>query len=222
MLASGWPSVPRRTESPVADGKPGKVSAERGHRWFAACYERKAGRGERTEYTRTMRTRVAGEAGGRVLEIGAGTGFNFPYYTAGESVVATEPDPQMLRRAEPRARDHGIELRPAPAERLPFADESFDTVVSTGVFCSVDDPMRALGEVHRVLRPGGTLRFWEHTRAERPSRHMVQRALDPIHHLLFRCHIGRDTLRLMEEAGFEIVQLERPQHADVVGVARKP
>jgi ubiquinone/menaquinone biosynthesis C-methylase UbiE len=186
------------------------------------CYERKGKRGERTDYTRTMRTQVVGQATGRVLEIGAGTGFNFPYYPAGESVVATEPDPQMLRRAEPRAREHGIELRPAPAERLPFPEDSFDTVVSTGVFCSVDDPVRALGEVYRVLRSGGTLRFWEHTRAEPPGRRMMQRAFDPIHHRLFRCHIGRDTLRLMEEAGFEIVQLERPQHADVVGVARKP
>jgi ubiquinone/menaquinone biosynthesis C-methylase UbiE len=202
-------------------GKPRKVSAERGHRWFAASYERKGKRSERTDETRTLRIRAAGEATGRILEIGAGTGFNFPYYREGASIVATEPDPQMLRRAEPRAAEHGIQLLPAPAERLPFPDESFDTVVSTGVFCSVDDPVKALAEVHRVLRAGGTIRFWEHTRAERAGRRAMQRAFDPLHHLLFRCHIGRDTPRLMEDAGFEIIELERLQHADVFGVAGK-
>jgi ubiquinone/menaquinone biosynthesis C-methylase UbiE len=198
------------------------VSAERGHRWFAAGYERRGRRNENTEYARDIRTRVAGGAAGRILEIGAGTGFNFPYYSAGAEVVATEPDPEMLERAEPRARDHGVELRAAPAERLPFPDASFDTVVSTGVFCAVDDPARALGEAHRVLRPGGTLRFSEHVRGERPLRRFWQRTADPIHYRMFRCHIGRDTLRTMREAGFEIEDLERLRHADVAGVARKP
>jgi ubiquinone/menaquinone biosynthesis C-methylase UbiE len=205
----------------VGEDKPQRVSAERGHRWFAASYERKSRRSEHTDETRTLRTRVAGDAEGRTLEIGAGTGFNFSYYPDRASVVATEPDPEMLRRAEPRAEEHGIELRLAPAERLPFADASFDTVVSTGVFCSVDDPTKALAEVHRVLRPGGTIRFWEHTRAEGAGRRVVQRAFDPLHHRLFRCHIGRDTLRFMEETGFHIVELERLRHADVIGVARK-
>jgi ubiquinone/menaquinone biosynthesis C-methylase UbiE len=205
----------------VGDPTPKPVSAERGHRWFAATYERKAGRGERDDYTIETRTRVAGGADGRVLEVGAGTGFNFPYYSDDASVVATEPDPEMLRRAEPRARQHGIELRAAPAERLPFPDETFDTVVATGVFCSVDLPVTAFAEVHRVLRPGGSLRFWEHTRAERRGRRMLQRALDPIHLRLFRCHIGRDTLRVMSEAGFELAELDRLRQADIVGVARK-
>jgi ubiquinone/menaquinone biosynthesis C-methylase UbiE len=205
----------------VADDAPKPVSAERGHRWFAATYERKAKREERDDYTREIRTRVAGKATGRALEIGAGTGFNFPYYSADASVVATEPDPEMLRRAEPRARNHGIDLRAAPAERLPFPEASFDTVVGSGVFCSVDDPVKALAEVNRVLRPGGSLRFWEHTRAKRRGRRMMQRAFDPIHYRLFRCHIGRDTIRLMEQAGFEIVELDRFRYADVVGVARK-
>lgn len=205
----------------MAEDEPKPVSAERGHRWFAATYERKAGRGERDEYTKEIRTRVAGGATGRALEIGAGTGFNFPYYSDDASVVATEPDPEMLRRAEPRARQYGFELRAAPAERLPFPDASFDTVVGSGVFCSVDDPVKALAEANRVLRPGGSLRFWEHTRANRPGRRLMQRGFDPIHYRLFRCHIGRDTLRLMEEAGFEIVELDRPRYADVVGVATK-
>lgn len=203
------------------DDAPKPVSAERGHRWFARAYERKARREETDAYTRGTRTRVAGLATGRVLEIGAGTGFNFPYYSEVSTVVATEPDPEMLRRADPRARRHGLELMPAPAELLPFPDESFDTVVATGVFCAVDDPAAAIAEVHRVLRPGGSLRFWEHTRAERSGRRLMQRALDPVHYRVFRCHIGRDTLRLIEDAGFDLVELDRPRHMDVVGAATK-
>jgi SAM-dependent methyltransferase len=202
-------------------GADDRVSAERGHRWFAATYERRGRRGE-SEYLEDIRERVAGEATGRILEIGAGTGFNFPYYPDEAEVIATEPDPFMLRKARPRAESHGIDLRQAPAERLPFPEGSFDTVVSTGVFCSVDDPARALSEVHRVLRRGGTLRFSEHVRGARPLRRFVQRALDPIHHRLFRCHIGRDTIRLMREAGLEIQDLDHLKHADVIGVARKP
>jgi ubiquinone/menaquinone biosynthesis C-methylase UbiE len=195
------------------------VSAERGHRWFATFYERRGRRGE-SPYQVELRSRVAGEATGRVLEIGAGTGFNFPYYGEGTSVVATEPNPEMLRRAEPRGREHGIELRAAPAERLPFPDGSFDTVVATGVFCSVDDPARALSEVHRVLRTGGELRFNEHVRAASAGRRVMQRTLDPVHYRVFHCHIGRDTLGSMRSAGFD-VDVDRLRHADVIGVARK-
>ena len=198
------------------------VSAERGHRWFAAGYERRGRKNEDTEYAKSIRTRVAGGVTGRVLEIGAGTGFNFPYYPPASEVVATEPDPEMVKRAEPRAREHGVELRPAPAERLPFPDSSFDTVVSTGVLCAVDDPASALEEAHRVLRPGGILRFSEHVRGARPLRRLWQRTTDPIHYRMFRCHIGRDTLRAMRGAGFEIEELEHLQHADVIGIARKP
>jgi SAM-dependent methyltransferase len=197
------------------------VSAERGHRWFARGYERRGRRQEATDHAQHIRTRTAGGARGRVLEIGAGTGFNFPYYPEDANVVATEPDPEMVRLAQPRAREHGIDLRHAPAERLPFPDAEFDTIVSTGVFCAVDDAVTALAEVHRVLRPGGEVRFSEHVRARSGARRVMQRTLDPIHYRLFRCHIGRDTLRLMQEAGFEIAELDRPRHADVLGVARK-
>jgi SAM-dependent methyltransferase len=206
----------------VPELPPDHVSAERGHRWFATGYERRGRKKERADHARDLRTRVAGGASGRVLEIGAGTGFNFPYYRHEAEVVATEPDPEMLRLGRPRAREHGVDLRAAPAERLPFPDGSFDTIVSTGVLCAVDDPSRALAEAHRVLRTGGTMRFSEHVRGEGPARRIMQRTLDPLHYRLFRCHIGRDSLRLMRKAGFEIEELDRPRHADVLGVARKP
>lgn len=198
------------------------VSAERRSGWFARGYERRGRKVEATQRIRDVRTRVAAGARGRVLEIGAGVGFNFPYYPKDAEVVATEPDPEMRRLGEARAREHGIDLRAAPAEQLPFGDASFDAVVSTGVFCSVDDPDAAMAEVHRVLRPGGELRFSEHVRGRSAARRLMQRALDPLHYRAFRCHIGRDTLRLFRDAGFELVELEHPRHADVLGVARRP
>ena len=197
------------------------VSAERRSGWFARGYERRGRKNEATQRIRDVRTRVAGGASGRVLEIGAGTGFNFPYYPEDAEVVAIEPEPEMRRLAEPRANEHRVDLRAAPGERLPFPDASFDTVVSSGVFCSVDDARASVREVHRVLRPGGELRFSEHVRGRSAARRLMQRALDPLHYRAFRCHIGRDTLRLFRDAGFELVELEHPRHADVLGVARK-
>jgi len=103
-----------------------------------------------------------------LLELGAGTGANFLYYPAGVTIIATEPDPFNLARARKRVAELGraIALCQCPAEALPFADVSFDMVVATLVFCSVHDPMGALTEVRRVLKPTGTFRFIEHVRAD--------------------------------------------------------
>src|SRR5262249_8803014 len=111
------------------------ASAMKGHRWFAAVYGAQARR-ERPAMVR-MRRRVAGGASGRVLEIGAGTGANLPFYPNDADVVATEPDPFMLRRARAGVAQQGrtVELHQAPAEALPFPAASFDTVVSTLVLC---------------------------------------------------------------------------------------
>src|SRR5438093_1702162 len=101
------------------------------------------------------RAYVAGEAEGTVLEVGAGTGANFPYFKKAAKVTAIEPDPYMLERARKRLAELGlgnIELAQHPAEELPFEDASFDHVVSSMVFCSVREPGRALSEVRRVLK----------------------------------------------------------------------
>ncbi len=139
---------------------------EQGHRWFAALYDRVTACGERRAGTK-LRPRLMGEAQGRVLEIGVGTGASFEYYPPGSQVVGTEPDPHMLKRARKRLEELGasnIELHQAPAEELPFEDASFDHVVSTLVLCTVKDAPRALSEARRVLKPEGTHRFWEHVR----------------------------------------------------------
>ena len=139
-------------------------------RVFARFYDRvlapteEAGLGE-------LRRELLSSAGGRTLEIGAGTGVNLDHYPQGiEAVVLTEPDRHMaakLRsRLASRARDAFIEVVECPAESLPFPDSSFDTVVCTLVLCTVPDPEATLTEVSRVLKPGGRLLFIEHVLGE--------------------------------------------------------
>src|SRR5919198_6317975 len=107
------------------------MSARHGHRWYAATYDYLSRWAERG-LLRQVRPLVVGHARGRVLEIGVGTGASFPYYREVHTLVATDPDPFMLRRAARRARDLGlsVQLQQAQAESLPFADGSFDAVVS--------------------------------------------------------------------------------------------
>jgi ubiquinone/menaquinone biosynthesis C-methylase UbiE len=159
-------------------------------------------------FMKKVRMEIAGGAAGRVLEVGAGTGANFPYYSdAASSISATEPDPFMARRARCRAERTGrqIDLREAPAEVLPFGDESFDTVVSTLVLCSVKDPGKALAEVRRVLRPGGELRFYEHVRYGHAFGALLQDIATPLWRWVGAgCHPNRDTERFIREAGFVI------------------
>jgi ubiquinone/menaquinone biosynthesis C-methylase UbiE len=161
---------------------------------------------------RRVREEIAGGAKGRVLELGAGTGANFPYYSDhAEEIVATEPDTYMLQRARRRAEEVGrrTDLRQAPAEELPFEDASFDTVVSTLVMCTVADPARALSEVRRVLKPPGELRIYDHVRYEHAFGAFWQDLITPVWRWFGAgCHPNRDVASLVREARFEFKQLE--------------
>src|SRR6476659_7662197 len=133
---------------------------------FAATYDRMS-RNTEEAGLREMRHGLLASADGNVLEIGGGTGANLGHYDGKiESLVVTEPEPAMLRRLQKKARAQAplAKILRAPAEDLPFEDESFDTVVSTLVLCGVDDQPRSLGELRRVLRPGGQLLFLERNR----------------------------------------------------------
>lgn len=117
---------------------------------------------------RALREGLLAGANGRVLEIGGGTGANLPVYgPAVESLTMTEPEIPMLRRLQRKVREQApaTTVLRAPAEGLPFEDDSFDVAVSTLVLCGVDDQPRALRELRRVLRPGGRLLFIEHVRS---------------------------------------------------------
>jgi ubiquinone/menaquinone biosynthesis C-methylase UbiE len=181
---------------------------------FAAGYDRfmsgaeKHGLAERRE-------KLLGQAQGRVLEIGGGTGANLAYYGPGvEEVVFTEPEEPMARRLEQKLPDHSLHATVvrAPAEQLPFEDASFDTVVSTLVLCTVDDPVRSLEEAHRVLKPGGKLLFIEHVRSDNPKSAKWQDRLNGIQkRFACGCNCNRDTLASIKAHGFAVGDVQHEQ-----------
>lgn len=159
-----------------------------------------------------LRQRLIKQLAGQILEIGVGTGLTLSYYGPEARVIGIEPEPTLLAGAVPRARARGFTLCRAVAEALPFADASFDTVVTTLVFCSIPDAalVGTLAEMKRVLRPGGRLVQLEHTRSGYCG---FDSALDAIAPLWLRasggCHVNRDTAALLATAGWRIVRHER-------------
>ncbi len=157
--------------------------------------------GEKLGMAARRRELLAG-ARGAVLEIGAGTGLNLPHYpTDLERLVLAEPGELMGGHIDLRRAPVGVETRVerAAAEALPFADESFDTVVSTLVLCTVADPRRAVAEIARVLRPGGRLLFLEHVAAEPGWRRSMQRrSAGAWAGFADGCRCDRDTLATIE------------------------
>jgi ubiquinone/menaquinone biosynthesis C-methylase UbiE len=184
------------------------------------------------EFRREM---LAGLAG-RVIEVGAGHGLNFPLYPSTVSeVVAVEPEAVLRRGAENAAKTAPVPVRVVDgvAGRLPADAATFDAAVASLVLCSVSDQAAALGEMYRVLRPGGELRFYEHVVAETPRFAKTQRLVDPIWtRMAGGCHLDRDTAAAIAAAGFEIEQLrhfrfsasivDRLASTQILGLARKP
>jgi len=187
-----------------------RTRANNGHPVFAALYDGLGGAAERGWMGR-RRSRLLAGASGSVLEIGGGTGANLSHYRDAGRVVVAEPDPHMrgrLRRKIGQAR-LPVEVSEAGAEDLPFADGSFDAVVSTLVLCTVPDQGKALAEVRRVLKPGGRLLFIEHVRGEGSVAGMQDRVLPLWRRLFAGCHLNRDTLGSIQAAGFETGALDR-------------
>src|SRR5262249_5739049 len=182
-------------------------------RWtiMAPAYDR-FWRGSEEAGVRELRQNLIADATGRVVEIGAGTGANLPHYDGNiESLVVTEPEPPMLRRLQRAAREHAplAQVLRAPAEDLPFEDDSFDTVVSTLVLCGVDDQPRALREARPVLRPGGSLLFLEHVRSAAPGLARFQDRMNWLNRLVVGCDCNRPTLATIESGGFTIDLLQQ-------------
>jgi ubiquinone/menaquinone biosynthesis C-methylase UbiE len=183
---------------------------------FSAIYDPLLWIGERAGMAKRRGSLLA-MANGRVLELGAGTGLNLPHYTeAVEELVLTEPAAPMLSKLRRRARRNGRNstVVPAGAESLPFEDDSFDTVVSTLVLCTVDDPRRVIAEINRVLRPGGRLLFLEHVRAD--SKRMARwqdRLHRPWHAFAAGCNANRPTVELLNESKLQVGEVERDRWA---------
>ena len=163
---------------------------------------------------------VAG-ARGRTLDLGCGTGRNLPLMPAAVTAVGVDPALGSLVRARRRA--PGVSLVSARAEALPFRAGSFDTVVSGLVLCSVGDPARALAEVRRVLREGGSLRALEHVRSTRRWKARCQDRIQPLWtRLSGGCHPNRETERAVEAAGFQVDAADRRARGDLRRFSARP
>ncbi len=158
------------------------------------------------------RKRVVGEAEGRVLEIGAGSGLNFTFYSPRTTeVVALEPDPALvdMARSKAQAATTPIRFAEASAEAIPLEDRSVDTVVSTWTLCTIPHAHRALEEARRVLKPGGRLLFVEHGLAPTADVQRWQHRLTPVwRRIAGGCHLDRPIDSLIRGAGFAIDALD--------------
>jgi ubiquinone/menaquinone biosynthesis C-methylase UbiE len=157
---------------------------------------------------RRRRRELLSQARGQTLEIGSGTGLNLVHYPDDlDGLVLAEPDPSMRKRLQTAVRrsERKVDVIDARAERLPFADASVDTVVSTLVLCTVDAPDIALREIGRVLRPDGQLLFVEHVRSESPLLARWQdRLARPWQRFAEGCRCNRATLELIQAGGFRV------------------
>jgi ubiquinone/menaquinone biosynthesis C-methylase UbiE len=162
-----------------------------------------------------FRQRIVGAAEGRVLEIGIGSGLNLPLYGATvTSVIGLEPSAELLRMARPRALAAAVPvmLLDASAETVPLDAGSVDTVVTTWTLCTIPSASRALAEMRRVLKPGGSLLFVEHGRAPEPGVARWQDRLDPLwSRLAGGCHLNRKMDDLLVASGFRIEALANPR-----------
>jgi ubiquinone/menaquinone biosynthesis C-methylase UbiE len=180
--------------------------------WWAPAYDRVTGALERAVLAE-HRARLLEGVDGLVLDVGAGTGANFPHFRDATRVIATEPDPRMRRQAASKLADVScpVELLDASAESLPLADSSVDAVVFACVLCTVSDPDRALAEAQRVLRAGGKLCVLEHVRGTGRLARWQDR-ITPIWKLAMGgCHPNRDLESAIRNAGFSV---ERVEHFD--------
>lgn len=166
-----------------------------------------------TEPAMRQRAKVVPGARGRVLEIGVGSGLNLGYYDPDrvERVHGLDPSPEMLRMAEKAVGEAPVEVElvPAGGEEIPFEDRSFDTIVMTYTLCTIAEPVRAVQEMARVLRPGGRLLFCEHGLAPDERVRRWQTRVNPLWGRVGGgCNLDRDIPALLRAGGMQISVLD--------------
>jgi ubiquinone/menaquinone biosynthesis C-methylase UbiE len=204
------------------------------HPIFARLYPKMANAMERGGMADHRRALLAGLTG-QVIEVGAGDGLNFRHYPPTVTrVLAVEPEPHLRGLAHANAAKAPVQVDVVDglADQLPAETNSADAVVVSLVLCSVRDQNAALQEFQRVLKSGGQLRFLEHVRAGTRGLARVQRVLDATlwPRMAGGCHVGRDTVRAIEQSGFSIDRCDEfqfpnvrtPSSSHVLGVAVRP
>ena len=202
---------------------------------FARVYTKVAQMSEQRGGAEHRRKLLAG-LHGRVIEVGAGSGANFSHYpTSVSQVIAIEPERYLRERAQRAASSAPVPVSvlDGGADCLPGEAGSFDAGILSLVLCTVPDQRTALAEIHRIIRPGGELRFYEHVVAYRKWEARFQRLADATlwPRLAGGCHLARDTTAAIEHAGFAIETCERfafspapflPPDPHILGTARRP
>lgn len=167
--------------------------------------------GMRNKEVARYRQRLIPRATGRVLEVGVGSGLNLPFYGDGVTrVFGLDPSPELLEMAGRQARTtrFAVEFLLASGEEIPMENDSVDTVVATWTLCSIPDVHKALGEVRRILRPGGRFLFVEHGLAPDADVERWQRRLTPYWKHIGGCHLDRPIADLIRAGGFRIDDLD--------------
>jgi ubiquinone/menaquinone biosynthesis C-methylase UbiE len=184
---------------------------------MAPRYDRDMRRLEPLLFGRDARAAVCAQARGDVLDVAVGTGLNLPHYPPGVRLTGVDLSPVMLAAAAKRAADLGlsVDLREAQAERLPFDDASFDTVVCTLSLCSVGDDRAAIGEMYRVLRHGGQLLLLDHVAATNRVLLALQRLWEKVTLRFAEDYQTRHPLPLVEQAGFAVTDSRRSKLSTV-------
>lgn len=160
---------------------------------------------------------------GEVLEIGFGTGINLPFYQNVDTLYALEPNADIYQLAIKRVHESAIHVQhvQASAEKLPFADNSIEHIVSTWTLCSIKHLDQALAELHRVLKPTGTLHLVEHVLSDRPTLQHLQNLLTPVQkRLADGCHLNRNIEQTLIDAHFSFKEKHYLDAAGVPGIAQ--
>lgn len=203
-------NAPAASDPEPAERRAGNEESARETALVRARYDRGAWRYDLQAFPlelammdRFRRRLISQVSGPRVLEVGVGTGRNLAYYAPDLQVDAIDFSPRMLARARRRPQRSGVQLHEMDVQRMQFADGTFDTVVSTCVFCSVPDPVLGLEEIRRLLRPRGRGLFLEHVRPGHPWLGALFDWLDPIVSKAGP-HVNRRTVDNVRAAGLTI------------------